>query len=199
MGEGFEDAEMNALTHFIITFFAVIAALFAHDAYAGEADLSWVGPTLNTDGTPYTDRGGFKVKYGQTAGAYPNVDTLNDPAATGHTVTGLTDGAWYFVVTAFDTSGNESDNSGEAQKNVTGADDVAPAPPTDLTVASLTVYTISKRKDGVLLVAAGTVPGDTACDPLQRVNGHYAVPSDLVTWAPSVGTPRPLVVVANCS
>jgi hypothetical protein len=178
-------------------------------AQAADASLSWTPPTKNTDGTDLTDLAGFKVYYGPSSGNYPQVITIDDPMAVGWIVTGLTDGTWYFVVTAFDDGLNEDGSPGpvnesaysnEAIKGVAPpADTTPPAAPTDLTVASLTVFTIAKRTDGFILVAVGTVLADTVCDPEQNINGHYVVPRANVTWAPTVGEPKPLVVVANCS
>ena len=69
-------------------------------------------------------------------------------------------------------------------------------PPTMLTVQDLTVYNVIKQKDKFVLLAAGTVPAGTQCDPNETVNGRYAVPNDLVTW---FGNVEPIVVVADCS
>ncbi len=66
------------------------------------------------------DLAGYRVYYGTAPGAYQQVRgagvVVND---TTYTVTGLTSGArYYFAVTAFDGSGNESDYSGEVIKDI---------------------------------------------------------------------------------
>lgn len=85
-------------------------------SYAGQASLTWDAPTTNVDGTPLTDLAGYKVYFGTASGVYgPAVDVKN---VTVHTVTGLSEGIKYFVVTAYDTSGNESAYSNEVSKNI---------------------------------------------------------------------------------
>ena len=94
---------------------------------AGEAKLSWQAPTTNEDGTPLTDLAGYKLYYSKTQGNYlAPVDVHN---VLTHTIT-LGDGTWYFVVTAYDTSGNESAYSNEVSKTIK----VSPAKPTGCTV-----------------------------------------------------------------
>ena len=62
----------------------------------------------NDDGTDLTDLAGFKVRYGPAVDNYTNVDTINDPTATTYLVENLAPGTWFFEVTAFNTSENES-------------------------------------------------------------------------------------------
>lgn len=77
-------------------------------APAGSVLLSWDAPTLNEDGTTLGDLAGFRVRYGRSAGQWQFSKKLNDPDRTTHLVEGLASGEWYFTVTAFDFSGNES-------------------------------------------------------------------------------------------
>ncbi|GBD96777.1 MAG TPA: hypothetical protein ENG83_07545 [Nitrospirae bacterium] len=75
------------------------------------ATLSWDAPTTNSDGTPLTDLAGYKVYYGTSSSNYTeSVDIGN---TTGAVVDSLSPGTWCFAVTAYDTSGNESDYSNE--------------------------------------------------------------------------------------
>ncbi|RJQ18918.1 MAG: PKD domain-containing protein [Nitrospiraceae bacterium] len=85
--------------------------------WAGSANLSWGEPTTNVDETPLTDLFGYKIYYGTTSGTYSyNIDIGN---VTSYEVTDLTDGTiYYFAVTAYDTSGNESGYSGEVSKTL---------------------------------------------------------------------------------
>jgi hypothetical protein len=85
---------------------------------AGSVNLSWTAPTKNDDGTDLTDLAGFKVRYGPAVDNYTNVDTINDPTVTTHLVENLAPGTWFFVVTAFNTSENESAYSGFVSKVV---------------------------------------------------------------------------------
>ena len=81
------------------------------------ATLSWTAPTENTDGTPYTDPDGYWLYYGQDQGGpYPLNERVTDPDQTSLVIQPLTPGIWYFVATAINQNGIESDFSGEAQK-----------------------------------------------------------------------------------
>lgn len=74
--------------------------------------LSWDAPTTNKDGTPLEDLAGYNVYYGIESNKYKvSYDVKN---VTTYTVDNLTDWRTYcFVVTAYDTSGNESEYSNE--------------------------------------------------------------------------------------
>jgi len=87
---------------------------------AGSANLSWVAPTQNTDGTDLGvgDLAGFNVYYGPAVNDYPNVVTIDNPTVTTFLVENLSPGTWVFVITAFNSSGNESDYSDYASKTV---------------------------------------------------------------------------------
>jgi len=79
--------------------------------------LSWTAPTQNTDGSPLTDLAGFNIKYGTTPGGpYPNEVSISNPSITTFVVSPLTSGNWFFVATAFNALGVESDFSNEALK-----------------------------------------------------------------------------------
>lgn len=108
------------------------------------ATLTWMPPTQNTDGTAYTDPKGFKVYYGNDMGGpYDNVDDLQDQSATGHVISPLASGNWFFVVTAYNLLDAESTISNEAMKVLglaTGQESIGitinprPAPVTGLIV-----------------------------------------------------------------
>jgi hypothetical protein len=76
------------------------------------ATLSWSQPLTNADGTPLDDLAGYKLYYGTTSGNYTtsidvgNVTTFVTPNLTWGVV-------YYFSLTAYDTSGNESGYSNE--------------------------------------------------------------------------------------
>lgn len=78
--------------------------------------LTWDASTTNADGTPLTDLAGYKVYFGNSSGSYTvSVDIGN---LTGVIISNLEPGTWCFAVTAYDTSGNESEYSDEACKMV---------------------------------------------------------------------------------
>ncbi len=84
-------------------------------AFSGVATLSWNAPTANADGTPLNDLAGYKVYYGNSSGTYSqNISVGN---VTTYIVNNLSEGlTYYFAVTAYDTSGNESGYSNEVSK-----------------------------------------------------------------------------------
>lgn len=78
--------------------------------------LTWEAPTTNVDGSPITDLGGYKLYFSQVSGAYTDADSRdvgNVLSAHIPTIIGVLNGNYCFVVTAYDTSGNESDFSNE--------------------------------------------------------------------------------------
>lgn len=81
------------------------------------ASLSWDAPDSNIDGTPVDDLAGYRVYYGTSSGNYTSfVDIgLSNTAV----IDSLTPGAtYYFVITTYDTSGNESAFSNEVSKTI---------------------------------------------------------------------------------
>lgn len=86
----------------------------------GTAALSWDVVTTNADASPLptpSDLAGYRIYYGTASGTYGTPVSVGS-TATAHTVTGLASGTWYFVVSAFDDSGNESALSDEVRKVV---------------------------------------------------------------------------------
>ncbi|MEM7828420.1 MAG: fibronectin type III domain-containing protein [Candidatus Aenigmatarchaeota archaeon] len=103
--------------YFIIILITAFIFLNASELLSGEATLFWEPPTTNEDGTPLTDLAGFKVYYGTSSGNYSqNIDVGN---VTTYAVNNLTEGkTYYFAVTAYDTSDNESKYSNEVNKTI---------------------------------------------------------------------------------
>ena len=135
-------------------------------ASAGQAILSWDPPTTNADGSPLTDLDGYRIYYGTSSGAY--VTTLDVGNVITSTITNLTDGTiYYFAVTAYDLSGNESDFSNEVSKNILG---IPPGNIDTSTPASV------NRVDGYDLIslelALGSTPLNTNWNPLADLDGN---------------------------
>lgn len=86
------------------------------------ATLSWEAPTTNADGTALTDLAGYKVYYGKASGAYTEIKDVgptDTPGTPEYTVADLESGShYYFAITAYDTSGNESNFSEEVYKDI---------------------------------------------------------------------------------
>lgn len=79
------------------------------------ATLSWVAPTLNTDGSTLTNLAGYRIYYG-TSPALNQV--IEVPVVSNYVVSNLTPGTWYFGLKAFNAAGIESDLSNIASKAI---------------------------------------------------------------------------------
>lgn len=84
----------------------------------GSVTLNWTPPTQNTDGSILTNLAGYKIYYGTSPDNYPNQITINNPGITSTVVDNLTPNTWYFVSTAFNSSGMESDFSNVATRTI---------------------------------------------------------------------------------
>ena len=178
-----------------------VLSAFPLTATAGDAALTWTLATQNTDGSAIpasgpTSLAATRVEWGTCSGsAFGTVagqQTVATPATT-YTITGLAAGVWCFRAYSRTVAGLESAPTNVVTKTILQS---PPQPPGNLTVAALTVYQFIGTTDAITLLAVGTVPAGTACDPAQSVNGRYAVPRAAVTWYGSV---RPRVVFAQCS
>lgn len=85
---------------------------------AGSATLSWTPPTENEDGSTLTDLAGYKIYYGVSEGSYPNQITVDNVGITTYVVENLSPDTYFFVSTAFNSSGVESDYSNVASKTI---------------------------------------------------------------------------------
>ena len=68
----------------------------------GTAQLSWVAPTTRTDGSPFENLAGYRIKYGVAPDRLTCLVEIRDPKVTIWKVTGLSPGTWYFAVARFD-------------------------------------------------------------------------------------------------
>ena len=93
----------------------LILSLYATSLFANQTTLSWISPTINSNGTYLTDLAGYKIYYGTESGNYlNNVDVGN---ITNYQINNLTAGlTHFFTVTAYDIAGNESGYSKEIVK-----------------------------------------------------------------------------------
>lgn len=108
------------------------------------ATLSWTPPTQNTDGSPYTDPGGYKIYYGTIDGGPYGIEIdIDNPAVTSWVVEPLTDGVWHFVATAYNQRGVESEFTNQVSKIIGSETDTQsvgitvnprPAPPMQLSI-----------------------------------------------------------------
>jgi hypothetical protein len=171
-------------------------------AGAAEAELTWTPPTQNTDNSPIPATGPgaltqHSILYGacnagKTAllAAPPPVTVVVPMPAATRIITGLGAGSWCFAARA-ETASAQSVFTPFVSKDII----LQPKPPTGLVVTALVAYTVVKQRDAFVMLPVGTVPGGTACDSSQSVNGYFVVPRAAVTWS---GNVRPEVVVASC-
>jgi hypothetical protein len=87
-------------------------------ASSGSATLTWEPPTTRTDGTPLTNLAGYRIRYGTSSGSYPNVITIANGGITSAVVENLPPATYYFVATAYDTTGAESSYSSTVSKTI---------------------------------------------------------------------------------
>ncbi len=95
-----------------------IGSVTVNQVGIGSATLSWMPPTQNSDGSPLTDLAGYKIYYGNESGDYQTIIQLDNPGITIFVIENLTPNTYYFVITAFNRIGNESDFSNEMSRQV---------------------------------------------------------------------------------
>jgi len=78
----------------------------------GVAAIQWTPPTQNIDGSVLADLAGYKIYYGTSSGALTQSVTIANPGLTAYTLSNLSPGTWYFVMTAHSAAGVESPLSG---------------------------------------------------------------------------------------
>jgi hypothetical protein len=116
-------------------------------SFAANVTFSWTPPSTNSDGTPLTDLAGYRVYSGVSSGNYTqNTDAGN---VTSYTVNNLSVGStYYFAVTAYDTSGNQSSFSNEISRTITAVN-----------------YYCDKDKDGYINITVDGTCAGTGCEP----------------------------------
>ena len=82
----------------------------------GTALLSWTPPTLNADDSPLIDLAGYKIYYGMSSDNYSETIIINNSGLSSYLVENLASSTWYFVMTAFNSSGIESVITAEVNK-----------------------------------------------------------------------------------
>lgn len=85
---------------------------------SGSATLTWLPPTENTDGTPLTDLAGYKIYWGTSPGVYSSSIDVDNAGLAAYQIDNLLPARYYFVATAYNTAGIESDTSNVAEGEV---------------------------------------------------------------------------------
>jgi len=86
---------------------------------AGEFSVAWEPPTEYVDGTPLypEDISGYTVKYGTASGTYQYQAKIPGVVSSA-TISGISGGTYFVVVSVTSTAGVTSDNSNEVVKKV---------------------------------------------------------------------------------
>ena len=175
----------------------------------GSANVSWVAPTQNMDGSALTNLAGFKVLYGTSSTALTNTKTVDDMTSRSTTISSLSPGTWYFTVRAYTSAGKESTDSNVTSKAVVAAqaakslaitiNSTTPPPPTGTWVTtSHNVWDVYQRSDGVWVrnQVIGQIAYGRPCNTEFKVaTSHY-----LVSWSYTTLTKQPISsrLVAYC-
>lgn len=85
---------------------------------SGQATVFWTPPTSNDDGSVLTDLAAYRVYYGTEANIYPNDIYVANPGIASYVVENLCPNTYFFVLTAINSKGIESDFSNIASKIV---------------------------------------------------------------------------------
>ncbi len=79
----------------------------------GAVTLNWYPPTENQDGSPLLDLSGYYIYVGTSSNSYEHKIRLDNPGLTSYVVENLNAGTYFIAATAFNSSGVESQFSGE--------------------------------------------------------------------------------------
>jgi hypothetical protein len=171
----------------------------------GSSTVSWTKPTKNADGSNLTNLAGYKVMFGNSAGALNQSKSIADPNATSTTIAALASGTWYFAVRAVNSGNVESNNSSVVSKSISSASAAKTVnitisgSSTSLKVVNRDVYDVVTSSSGYrsLGVKVGTIALGKPCQSSYKVySSHYKVTLSDVTVT---RTPRSSSVVARCA
>jgi PKD repeat protein len=152
----------------LVAVLLIAIAMMTSPVGAGQVRLSWDAPATNEDGTPLTDLAGYMLYYGRTSGqqggSYEfSVDVGHQ---TTYTLSGLEDGqVYYFSVTAYDISDNESDYSNE----MSAVPSPDPPMPSGLTAA----YSFDEGNGTVVADASGNGHTGTIAGATWTAQGRF--------------------------
>jgi hypothetical protein len=93
-------------------------AITVEQVALGSATLSWSAPTQREDGSALVNLAGYRIRYGNSPGSYPNQLQIGNPGITSCVIENLPPGTYYFVATAYDSGGVESGNSAVVSKTI---------------------------------------------------------------------------------
>ena len=88
------------------------------DVSSGGAELSWLPPTQNTDGSTLANLAGYRIAYGTSMNALTQTVQVANVGITRYLIDNLSPGTYYFAVRAYTVDGTESANSNVSTKIV---------------------------------------------------------------------------------
>lgn len=168
----------NLTNNLILSGIMVCLMIFldANSLFAASAVLSWDSSTTSADGSQLNDLAGYKVYYGTESGNYSgSIDVGN---VVTYQVNNLSPGAtYYFVATAYDTTGNESQYSAEINKTFPGSDTAYPVisgvQASGITDSSVTVsWTTDEASDTKVQYGTTSFYGTTTALDSSMVTSH---------------------------
>ena len=74
----------------------------------GSATVSWIPPTVNTDGSVLGNLAGYYIYYGTSPDNLSHSVTVTNAGLTRYVLSGLATQTWYFAMTAYNSIGVES-------------------------------------------------------------------------------------------
>lgn len=80
--------------------------------------LTWQPPTENTNGTALTNLAGYYIYYGTQSQHYTSTIQITNPGITTYVVENLAAGTYYFVIAAYNSSGEDSGDSAQVSMTV---------------------------------------------------------------------------------
>jgi hypothetical protein len=101
-----------------LTTFNVTVNAAASSSTTGSATLSWTPPTERSDGSALTNLAGYKIRYGTSENELATLVTVNTAGISSYVVDNLSAGTYYFVVSAYDSTGAESQASAVVSKTI---------------------------------------------------------------------------------
>lgn len=101
-----------------LTTFNVTVNAASSSSTTGSATLSWTPPTERSDGSALTNLAGYKIRYGTSENELATLVTVDTAGVSSYVVDSLSAGTYYFVISAYDSTGAESRASAVVSKTI---------------------------------------------------------------------------------
>lgn len=93
-------------------------SISVQQASNGSVTLSWLPPTRREDGSPLTNLAGYRIRYGTSPDRFTGVVDVPQAGITSAVIENLPPAKYYFVMSAYDSDGNESVNTPAVSKTI---------------------------------------------------------------------------------